>query len=110
MDQKSIGEDDVKFDDIYFVDPFEIEILSRKVRPDKEILDMAISMHTHGQRRAVECRRAEDGGLRLVHGSIRTYAARLIHSGFAYMDPVTNANLRVKDRKFRLKAVICDNN
>ena len=93
-------------DDIFFVDPFTVEVpvRSRDKATDDEILAMAISLHVHGQRRAVECRN-ENGHLLLDHGFIRTMAARLIRSGFEYIDSETKEEVTVKDRRFTLKVV-----
>lgn len=93
--------------DIYFVDPFAI-VIHRNTDdpPNSEIVDMAVSMHVHGQRRAVECRMIEGDHLLLEHGSIRTAAARLICTGFKYRDPETKMEVAVKNKKFKLKVVI----
>ena len=93
--------------DIFFVDPFAIEI-HRDLRdpPTSEIRSMAVSMHLHGQRRAVECSKVEGDRLRLDHGFIRTAAARLICSGFTYMDPESRQDVKIKDKRFKLKVAI----
>src|SRR5687768_5143984 len=101
---------DVMSDDLYFVDPDLIEVLEGQDRPrkrtQKEIVEMAVSLHTHGQCRAVECYRDETGRWVLGHGYVRTLAARLIRSGFKFTHPETGGEVRVKDKKFKLWVVI----
>ena len=41
-------------------------------------------------------------------GFIRAMAARLICTGFRYTDPGTNAEVMVKDKRFRLKVVFLE--
>jgi hypothetical protein len=93
--------------DIFFLDPFAVEVpVGRKVKAtDDAILEMAISFHKYGQRRAVECCNRE-GHLLLEHGYIRLMAARLTRSGFSYVDSETKQQVKVKDRRFALKAVL----
>jgi hypothetical protein len=67
---------------------------------------MAISLHVHGQRRTVECQKTRDSRLVLIHGFVRTATARLIRSGFRFLDPDTNAEVKVKDKRFKLWVVI----
>jgi hypothetical protein len=100
---------DVRVFDVFFVAPSEIVIsddLCVASEPTDEILEMAVSLHTHGQRRPVECHKEEDGRLSLVHGFIRTAAARLIRSGFRCIDPDTKTEIVVRDRRFKLWVVI----
>ena len=93
--------------DIFFVDPFAIDVHGDLHDPPlPEVTDMAVSMHLHGQRRVVECTKVDGHRLRLDHGVIRTRAAQLICSGFKYIDPATNKEVVIKDKRFKLKVVI----
>jgi hypothetical protein len=58
--------------------------------------------NNHPQRRTVECRKTNDDRLFLVHGFVRTAAARLIRSGFKYIDPETQAEVTVKNKRYKL--------
>ncbi|MCO6459282.1 MAG: hypothetical protein J5I93_28565 [Pirellulaceae bacterium] len=95
--------------DIYIVDPLLVEIgeeLSRQQsRSTEEIVAMAISLHTQGQRRAVECRKVEGDRLVLAHGYVRTMAARMVCSGFKHTSQ-NGAEVRIKDRRFKLKVIL----
>jgi hypothetical protein len=106
----SIKADDVQDGDLFFVDPSLIEVdedlPGRQDPPAEEVVDMAISLHTHGQRRAVECRRFGVNRFLLVHGFVRTAAARLIRTGFKYTDPETNTEVKVKDKRFKVWVVL----
>ncbi len=106
--------DDVQDGDLYFVDPFLIEVgedlAGRQEPPTEAVVEMAISLHTHGQRRAVECRRIGDNRFDLVHGRVRTAAARLIRTGFKYTDPETKCEVKVKDKRFKVWVVLLNAN
>jgi ParB-like chromosome segregation protein Spo0J len=109
------GDSEYTRQDYFFVDPFEVEVreeLRGRHKPptDEQIVDMAVSMHTHGQRQPVEARKVENNRLRLNLGFTRTAAARLIRNGFKYLDPETNTELEIKDEEFKLKVVISDAN
>jgi hypothetical protein len=101
---------DVQPGDIFFVDPFAVEVREElrggQQSTNDDIMDMAVSLHIHGQRRAVECRQIEDNRLLLDHGFTRTFAARLIRSGFKYIDTETKLEIKIKDKNFKLKVVI----
>lgn len=102
---------DVKRSDLYMVDPFQVivkeELRGRHVPPtDEVIVNMALSMSTHGQHQAVQCRKINDNKLLLILGFTRTAAARLIRTGFT--NPETGEE--VKDEQFKLKVVLTDAN
>lgn len=104
--------DEVMPGDIFFVDPFDIEVPEERTRhdpaTDQAVLEMAMSFHTHGQRRPVVCRRQDDAKLVLDQGFIRMAAARLVRRGFKYFDSETKRQIEVKDRRFTLKVIIHD--
>lgn len=101
--------DDVKRGDLFYVDPFQVfvkEDLRGRSRPvtQENIVQMALSLLTHGQRQPVECRRVKDNKLQLNLGFTRTNAARLIREGFTYEGE------DYQDAEFRLKVQITDCN
>ena len=101
-------EHEVKRTDMFGVDPFDIvvkeELRGRWEAPtEKEILDMAMSLMTHGQRQPVEVRKQPDKRPVLTLGFTRTAAARLIRTGFKDTDGVDQ-----KDENFILKCIVSD--
>lgn len=107
--------DDVKRADYFFVDPNQIivkeELRGRHTPPtEQEILNMAVSISTHGQRQPVECRRTADSKLLLTLGFTRTAAVRLIRAGFDYVDPNDGTTKHVHDPEMKLKVVLSDAN
>ncbi len=104
------AEYNVQPDDIFFVDPFAVTIPDdcdqRDATATDAITTMAVSLHTHGQRRPVECRMMDDNSLLLVHGRTRTAAARLIRTGFRHFNPESQTDTKIKNRRFKLKVVI----
>jgi hypothetical protein len=95
-------------DDLYLVDPCEIDLSGHGSREatGAEVMAMAISLHQHGQRRAVECRKVDGDKIQLVHGFVRVAAARLIRAGFRYNDPVSGEERMVKENQFKVWAVL----
>lgn len=110
MTTNSFIRGEVEQGDIFFVDPFSIEIGDERAVQNKQatdmIVEMAVSLFIHGQRRAVECRKSNDDRWLLQHGLLRTIAGRMICLGFKYKDPPTGAEIAVRDKRFRLKVVI----
>lgn len=87
MAMKINAGDDIRRGDIYLVNAFEIlvreDLRGRHTAPSPEqIVSLATSMHEHGQKQPVECRRVQDNRLLLVSGFTRNAAARLIREGF----------------------------
>lgn len=97
--------------DFLAVNPSEIEVGDMNdsdLPSNAKVVAMAISLHLHGQRQAVECRLLDDSRLLLVHGYVRTGAARLLRVGFEYTDPVTTTKTKIKNRNFKLWVAITD--
>ncbi len=72
------------------------------------IMEMAVSLFIHGQRRAVECCKCKDDRWLLHHGLLRTIAGRMVRLGFKYINPQTGYEMAIRDKRFRLKVVIPD--
>lgn len=98
--------DDLKRGDIFFVNPFEIEVREenrgRQFPPtEEEIIELALSMFDKGNIEPVECRKFDDNRLMLTLGFTRMAAARLIRKGFK--DSEGN---EFCDAKFKLKVTL----
>lgn len=92
--------------EIYFVDPLSIVIpdeFADRDPPPEEILEMAVSIHRHGQRRPLECSKDASGRWVLVHGFIRLMAGRMILQGFKHFCDETNSEIETRDKRFRIK-------
>lgn len=105
-----VGPDGARRADLFWVDPFAIQVLDdlrgrRRPPGDGEIVAMATSLLDHTQLQPVNARRIEGNRLLLTAGFTRTAAARLIRTGF------TDANGMVrKDEKFRIQVRVVDCN
>lgn len=101
---------DVRRGDLFFINPFEIQVSEdlrgrRLPPPDDAIIEMACSLLDHGQQTPVNARRVKDNRLSLVAGFTRTAAARLIRDGFT--DPDGNER---RDANFALQVKVKDCN
>lgn len=106
--------DDVKRGDLFFVDPFQVEVkedLRGRCQPPCEdsVKNLAVSMLQHGQLQAVVARRVENNRLLLTAGFTRCAAARLIRTGFTHQDE-HGENQDYKDEEFKLKVTVSDCN
>ena len=97
--------------EVLSVDPFEIEIsdVCQSSSPSCDVIvAMALSFHLHGQRKAVECRLTEDNRLLLVHGRVRTEAARLLRVGFEHAESGSNEKKKLLHRRFKLWVAVSE--
>lgn len=99
---------DMKRSDFYFIDPFALivqeEVRGRHKKPnDEDVINMAVSLATHGQRQPVECRKVAGDKLELKLGFTRTAGARLLRKGFKdlegndYHDPDFKVKVTLSD-------------
>lgn len=110
MAMKVVAGENMKRGDLFYVNPFEIEVredLRGRIEAPlpEDIIDRAVSLLTHGQLQPVVCRRKPDNRLLLTAGFTRTAAARLIRDGFKDHD-----GKECKDENFMIQVKVSDAN
>jgi ParB-like chromosome segregation protein Spo0J len=109
----NVGED-MRRTQNFVLNPFDVVVeesnRGRFIPPtDEQIVEMAVSMHRHGQISPVECRRSvPDLRPVLVLGFTRTAAARLIRTGFT--TEIDGKPTTIHEPGFLLKASTVENN
>lgn len=103
---------DMKRGDVFFVNPWEVNIKEglrgRHIAPtEQQVIEMALSLKEHGQRQPVEGRKlVPSNRIQVILGFTRTNAARLIRKGFTAPDGTEHD----PDENFLLKVVLTDAN
>lgn len=100
--------------DFYFVDPAEIKVRSdlrgRWIPPDdRQIINLAISMHVYGQIQSCEVRVMDIAGVKNVavlnSGFTRCAAARLLREGFTIPEDWADIELTKEDAEAKVKVI-----